>query len=71
MKKGKTRRAIRTRNDEHLAHIEYIRSEKSIVVYHILNSGHSVNNSSLKSVRHVTEAFNNFPIVYTVYYNDQ
>lgn len=39
---GQNWRAILTRYGEHLAHIEYCRTEKSSVAHNVLNSGYPV-----------------------------
>lgn len=49
------RRVIKTRYDEHLAHVKYARSEKANVIPYVSHSGHPVDKSSLKSGRSAIE----------------
>jgi hypothetical protein len=58
---GQTRRNIKTRFKEHMAHYRYNRPEKSSIALHLLNEGHHTSEKELKLIKqtpnHLLDAY--------------
>ena len=50
---GQTRRSVKTRFKEHVAHIRYGRSDKSSVADHVLGTGHYIGIDNVKLIKAV------------------